>query len=386
VKAILSNRLPLGYVDIDLTKIIKYNSYQGLYLGLGLLTSKKFSQTVDIGGYWGYGLKDKQSKYGGSFGVTIDKYSALKLQLGYFNDVTETGGVTFSDDNNSMLNPDNFRNFLIVEMNRTQRINASVSFRALRWATVNFGLNIDHKEAANEYEYVDNNQGNFSNDFRFSELLAGFRFAFKEKFLQMPDNRISMGTNYPIIWFNYTRGIEGFLKGEYTYNKFDLKIRKSFVLKYLGKSSFDVRAGFVDRPIPNTNLYNGRGSYRKFITCAPNSFGTMRMNEFLSDRYLYLFYTHEFGKLLWRGKRFSPEFAVTTNVGFGWLKHPEYHKNIFFNTMGQGYFESGLQINNLLNVMSLYTLGAAVYYRYGYYHLPRTADNFSYKITILFPF
>ncbi len=390
LKALLSNRLPLGYVDIDLSKIMRYNSYEGFYLGLGLLTSKKFSQTVDIGAYWGYGFKDKRSKYGGNFGVTIDKYRELKLRLGYYNDVTETGGVTFFDDNTSMLNPDNFRDFLIVEMNRTQRMNASLSFRTLRWTTVNFGLNVDHKEATNEYEFeqVDagNSQSSFSSDFHFSEVKAGFRFALKEKFLQMPDSRISMGTSYPIVWFNYTRGIDGFLNGEYTYNKVDLKIRKTFVLKYLGRSNFDLRAGFVDRPIPNTNLYNGRGSYLKFITYAPNSFGTMRMNEFLSDRYIYLFYTHEFGKLLWRGKGFSPEFALAANMGFGWLKHPEYHKNIFFNTMDQGYFESGIQINNLFNMLGLYTVGVAVYYRYGYYHLPNTGDNFSYKVTFLVPF
>ncbi len=390
LNALLSNRLPLGYIDIDLTKIIRYNSYEGLYLGLGILTSKKLSQTFDAGAYWGYGLKDKESKYGGKIGVIIDKYSELKLNLGYFNDVTETGGVSFWDDDKGMLNPDNFRNFLITEMNRTQGMYASLSVRALRWTTLNIGLSTDHKKAANEYQYVPEGisslQDPSTSEFYFTEVKAGFRFAYKEKFLQMPDNKISMGTNYPVIWFNYTRGINGFLNGEYAYNKFDVKIKKSFLLKYLGKSNFDVRAGFVDRPIPNTNLYNGHGSYRKFITYAPNSFGTMRMNEFLSDRYVYLFYTHEFGKLLWRGNLFSPEFALATNVGFGWLKHPEYHKNIFFNTMGQGYFESGIQINNLLNIFGLYTVGVAVYYRYGYYHLPKTGDNFSYKITFLAPF
>ena len=110
------------------------------------------------------------------------------------------------------------------------------------------------------------------------------------------------------------------------------------------------------------------------------------MNEFLSDRYVYLFYTHDFGKLLWRGRKFSPGFALATNVGFGWLEHPEYHKNVTFNIMDQGYFESGIQINNLLNMSGFYTFGLAVYYRYGYYHLPKTSDNFAYKLTVMFPF
>jgi hypothetical protein len=390
IKALLSNRLPLGYFDIDLTKIVRYTSYEGFYLGLGIITSKKFSQKVDLGGYWGYGFKDKRSKYGGNFGLIINKYRELKLQFGYFNDVTETGGVKFWDDNNTLLNPDNFRNFLINRMDRTERIMAALSFRALRWSVINIGLNIDHKEATNEYAFEQVNTGDsqssYSNDFKFTEVMAGFRLAIKEKYLQMPDDRISLGTIYPILWFNYSRGINGFLNGEYNYNKFDLKIKQTFNLKYLGKSNFDVRAGLVDKPIPYSNLYNGRGAYRKFISLTPGSFGTQRMNEFLSDRYIYLFYTHSFGKLLLRGNRFSPEFALATNIGFGWLKHPEYHKNIIFNIMDQGYFESGIQINNLLNFFGFYTLGAAVYYRYGYYHLPKTSDNLSYKVTFLVPF
>jgi hypothetical protein len=390
IKALLSNRLPLGYVDIDLSKIIGYNIYEGLYLGMGLLTSKKLSQTFSLGAFWGYGFKDQDAKYGVDLGITIDKYRELKLRLSYFDYVTETSGVKFWDDDNSLLNPDNFRNFLIRRMDRTLRKQASISFRALRWATLNFGLNIDHKRATNEYEFAKVNAGDqqitLSNNFHFSEVSAGFRFAYKEKFLQMPNIRISQGTNYPIIWFNYTRGVNGFLDGEYNYNKFDLKIKKSFYLKYLGESKFDIRAGLVDNPIPASNLYNGRGSYLAFITYAPNSFGTQRMNEFLSDRYVYLFYTHDFGKLLWRGKKFSPGLALATNVGFGWLANPENHKNITFNIMDQGYFESGIQINNLLNMSGFYTFGLAVYYRYGYYHLPKTSDNFAYKLTVLFPF
>jgi hypothetical protein len=390
VKSLLSNRLPLGYFDIDLTKIARYSAYEGFYLGMGLLTCNKLSRTFDAGAYWGYGFNDEKSKYGGNFGLTIDKYRELKLNLVYFNDLTETGGVKYFDHNNGLLNPDNWRNFLIVQMNPTQRMQGAVSFRALRWFTFNTGLTIDHKESTNGYEFeqvgTDGNQSTFSGDFRFSEVNAGFRFALKEKFLQMPDTRISMGTNFPIIWFNYTRGIDGFLEGEYTYNKFDVKIKKSFVFKYFGTSNFDVRAGFVDRPIPNSNLYNGRGAYRVFANYAPSSFGTMRMNEFLSDRFVYLFYTHDFGKLLWRGNRFSPELVFATNIGFGWLQHPEYHKNIFFSTMGQGYYESGIQINNLLNIFGIYSVGTAVYYRYGYYHLPNTSDNFAYKITFIAPF
>ncbi len=110
------------------------------------------------------------------------------------------------------------------------------------------------------------------------------------------------------------------------------------------------------------------------------------MNEFLSNRYAFLFYAHNFGKLLWRPKKFSPEFVVATNIGFGDLDHSEYHKGVSFKTMEKGYFESGLLINNLLNMSGIYTIGLGAFYRYGAYNLPDMADNFAYKVTLVFPF
>lgn len=388
IKSLLNNRLPLGKFDLDLSKIAHYNDYEGLYLGLGLITNRKFSQAIRVGGFWGYGFRDKTAKYGGDFSLTIDRYREIRLNLSYFDAVTETGGTKFYGENDNVLNPANFRNFLIKNMDRTERMAASVSFRALRYGTFHAGMTRDRKRITNDYYFDPGNGDPVANhpEYIFTEFSAGFRYAYKEKFLVMPDSRISLGTKYPVIKFQYTRGLDGAFDGQFAYNKFDLKIEKTFFIKYLGESKFELMGGYIDQPVPQSNLYNGRGSYRVFTLFAPASFATMRMNEFLSDRYAYLFYTHNFGKLLWRTGRFSPEFAVATNIGFGSLDHPGYHNGISFNTMEKGYYESGLLINNLLNMAGVYTLGVGAFYRYGPYHLPKTADNFAYKITMVFPF
>jgi len=388
LKALLNNRLPLGKIDVDLSKVGKYNNYEGLYLGLGLLTSKKFSQTINAGAFAGYGFRDQAVKYGGNMSFTIDRYREVKINLAYYNYTTETGGVHFFSENENILNPANFRNFLIKDMDHTERIQSSVSFRALRYGTFNVGITRDAKQITNNY-YFDAEDADIPSDkpeYIFTEFTAGFRYAFKEKFLEMPDSRISMGTKFPVVQFQYSRGIKGSLDGGFAYNKFDLKIEKNFYIKYLGQSNLELSAGYVDNPIPQTNLYNGRGSYRAFTIYTPTSFATQRMNEFLANKYAFLFYTHNFGNLIWRGKKFSPEFAIATNAGIGTLDHPEYHKGIDVKIMDKGYFESGILVNKLLNVLGVYTIGVGAFYRYGYYQLPKVADNFAYKISIVFPF
>ncbi len=388
LKSLINMRLPLGKIDLDLSKIARYNEFEGFYLGLGLLTSPKLSQRFGAGAYWGYGFKDQTAKYGGNVTVTLDRYREIKLHLNYFKDASETGGVQYFGQNKSLVSPDGFRDFLIKNMDQTERLQFSLSFRALRYGNFNVGLNRDMKQVTNSYYFAPENilPPDEKPVYGFATLSVGFRYAYKEKFLEMPDTRISLGTGYPVLWFQYSRGINGFMDGEYEYNRFDLKITKTFVFKYLGKSTMQLMAGYVDNPIPQSNLYNGHGSYRSFTIYAPASFATQRMNEFLADRYAFLFYTHDFGSLLWRSPIFSPEFAVATNVGFGWLNHPEYHQGVDFKIMDQSYLESGLLINKLLNIGGFYTLGVGVFYRYGYYHLPKVADNFAWKINISFPF
>ena len=107
----------------------------------------------------------------------------------------------------------------------------------------------------------------------------------------------------------------------------------------------------------------------------------MRMNEFLSDRFFYIFFRQNFGKLLFKTKRFQPEVEFVTNFGIGRLQNPEPHRGINFKTMEKGYYESGIIINNILNQFFL-GYGIGVFYRYGPYHLQKPIDNFAFKLSL----
>jgi hypothetical protein len=388
IRSLLNNRLPMGKLDLDLSKVARFNDYEGFYLGLGLLTSSRLSQTLDAGAYWGYGFRDEAAKYGANLSITLDKYSEFRINLAISDDVSETGGVIFPGESGSILNPANFRDLLINKKDRTQNKYAGLSFRAFRYGSFNVGINHSIKQITGDYYFSpDGSEIPIEKpDYVFSGFTAGLRYAHKEKFLQMPGSNISLGTSFPIIKIQYTRGLKDFLEGDFSYNKYDLKVESRFSMKYLGESRLVLMAGYVDKPIPQTDLYNGRGAYRIFTIYAANSFATQRMNEFLSDRYLYFFYTHNFGKLLWRGNRFSPEFAIASNFGIGSLDRKEYHKGIEFEIMDRGYFESGLLINQLLNIGNFYSIGIGAFYRYGFYSFPEFSDNIALKLSLQFPF
>jgi hypothetical protein len=390
-KTILSGRVPYKFIDFDLNRILGYNTYEGLILGLGIHTNDRLAKWFKVGGFYQYSFAISTAKYGGDASFLINKRNDFSIQGGYFFDLVESGGVKFFDDYNSVLSG-NFQPLLVKKLDRVENENLSLTIRARKYFLFNFGISRSFKKSTTmDLATTRGNAVILQNEFQFTDLAAGVKWAYKEKFIQTIDDKISLGTNYPVVWLQYTHGLKNFLDGQFDYNRYDLKIRKTFMIKYLGKLTFQVNAGYVDQPVPACNLYYGNASYRLITLYAPNSFATMRMNEFLSSKYASIYLYHDFGFLLFKGKKwFHPEFAIAQNIGFGWLDHPERYQYVNlsrepYKTMDLGYYESGLLINNLVN-LKLYTIGIGAFYRWGPYSMNNWWDNIAAKLTVIFPF
>ena len=360
-------------------------------MGLGIHTNDRVAKWFKVGGFYQYSFAISTAKYGGDASFLLNRRNDFTIQGGYFYDLLTSGGVKFFDDYNSILSG-NFQPLLIKKFDRVENENFSLTIRARKYWLFNVGISRSFKRSTTtDPATTVGNAVILQNEFQFTDVIAALKWAYKEKFIQTIDDKISLGTNYPIVWLQYTRGFKGFLGGQFDYNRLDLKIRKTFMIKYLGKLTFQVNTGYVDQPVPACNLYYGNASYRLITLYAPNSFATMRMNEFLSSKYASLYLYHDLGYLLFKGKKwFHPEFALSQNIGFGWLDHPERYRYVNlsqepYKTMDLGYYESGLLINNIVN-LKLYTIGIGAFYRWGPYSMNYTWDNFAGKVTVIFPF
>jgi len=385
-EALMTGRIPWGIIDIDINRFLRYNEHEGFYLGLGLHTNDRLSQRFKIGGYWGYGFRDKSSKYGGDLQLNLHKNSELSVKLTYFSDVTESGAIEYYDRSKQLYSNETLREFLIQRMDRTEMRKIELYVRAFMYLKMDIGFSQSRKDPTYDY-YFGNTEKNVTikvNEFNFTELSLGFRYAYREKFIKNTKKKISLGTNYPIVRLRYSRGFDNILDGEYTYDRFDLSITKSVYIRYFGRSSFVLHSGYVNGNIPATNIYNGHGSYRNFTILAPSSFATMRMNEFLVSKYISLFYMHNFGNLLLKTRLFKPEIVLAANAGFGWLDYPESHYGISVKTFEGGYYETGLLLNKIID-LSFYNIGAGVYYRLGPYSFSESNKNLAWKLSILLP-
>lgn len=385
---LLTGRIPVGFINIDLNQIIRYNGYEGFYLGFGLHTNERLSKVFNIGGYGGYAFGAQRANYGIDVNFLLHERSQSRLRLDAYNTLIASGGVEYWDEKSQLWQPSGFYNFFVSRMNVTQgvEINYTFKIRALRDFTWDVGYVVQKKQNYNDYYFTSTTDpDNKQTVFNFSNLSLGFRFAFREKTIETTKGQFSLGTAYPVVQFNYTRGFQGFLNGDYAYNRFDLKIGQKIKFKYLGQFNYRFMAGYIMGQVPLSNTYNGRGTYNMFTLYAPYSFGTMRRNEFYSDRYVSLFLTQNFGNIIFNLPKWHPEFLVVTNIAFGTMKNKENHHNLTFNTLEKGYYESGLLIRKLVD-LRIYDLGVGVLYRYGPYSFKNVSLNFAYKIGIFFSF
>jgi hypothetical protein len=152
-----------------------------------------------------------------------------------------------------------------------------------------------------------------------------------------------------------------------------------------------LEGGYLTGNVPYPYLFNGNGSYTQGnYLYVENSFQTMGLYEFVSDKYFNLFFSHNFGTLLFKQPKFQPQVMIFTNAGYGSLAHPEQHKNLGLKTMEKGYYESGLLINNVIKInyynIVYIGLGGGAFIRYGSYSYPQTKDNLVYKISFTMTF
>jgi hypothetical protein len=380
------NRIPLGIIDFDLSRVLLYNKFEGIRLGLGAYTNDNLIKNVAVGGWFGFGFKDNQWKYGMEGIWTLDKAREFTVTGRYESTLQETGKSYLG-----FFRPRSFdfRTFLASQMDRINKYSFIVGFRALRYAKLNVSLNkalVTPQYEGYTFQPADEPGIRKYNN---TDITLNVRYAFKEKLISSMGQRFSMGTKWPVLTLTYTRGLKEILDGQFDYIKFEARIEESVYFRNLGQSKFRLDAGMISKPLPYGQLFTGEGSFvRNWSVLIKNSFMTATPYEFLSDRYVHFHYSHHFGSLLLHIGKWKPAISVYQNVGWGSLSHPEYQSGIVFKTKEKGLFESGLQLDNIVKLnylnVSYLGFGAGAFVRYGPYAAGLFKDDvvFTFSVTV----
>jgi hypothetical protein len=362
--SLLTGKIRLGYVDLLLGHVLRYNGYEGFRLGAGLATNERISRVFTVSGYFGHGFADQHWKYGGDLTVKPIPSRALRLKASYENDVAETGGVAFLGTRNDFLGQERVRLLYMDRMDRIERYAFSVGTRLggslMGWFGTERALRVN--DIGYRYaEPVSEGVTLFRNHFITGAFTVDLRWAYQEKWARLPDGEYPLGTKYPVVHVQVMQAINGLYDGELDTWRVNAMVNKTFRIKLLGRLSLRVLGGMADPKAPMPFLYNLRGMNGEGLLAAgENAFETMVPNEFLADRYLTFHLRHSFGNLLMKTKRFRPEPSLVYNAAIGELSEPALHRGLSFREPSAGFHEAGLRIDKIYS-----TLGLGVYYRFG---------------------
>ena len=384
-EALIRGYIPIRWFDLEINRILRFNNYEGFRLGVGGITNDQLSRHIGIGGYFAYGFNDRASKFGLESRLYLDPKHELELRTLYSNDVWESGATVFENDSKQQRN-EQIRQVLVSKMDAEERTEAHLSWRIFKYLRSNVFVRQSHVQPKYTYGFSD-----LPENKRFSWIESGITltYCYKERFYRNGKLKISLGSNYPIFRVQYTHGNDLNLEGKTNYDKLLFRIDYGFQWRRIGKTSVQFMSGLVNGIVPYARLFNGKGNlteHSDLRAVSMNCFETMRMNEFASDQFISGFFHHDFGPFF-KIKKFSPRFVIVQNMLFGKMSGSNVlnQREITFKQANKGYFESGIQINNLL-ILNTGGYGIGGYYRLGNYASDEWKKNLAVKLSITLNF
>ena len=379
-----TGKIPIGFISLPIERLTNFNQQEGFRLGLGAETNSRFSRVVTLGGYFAYGFRDKEWKWGGNLGLTFDQKKQIKLDLTYKDDLFERGGVNYQKDEFDLIGRSLYRNFFINRLDRER--NAGVSLSGL--VTPNFRLrfigNYRRINLTDDYAYVPFFNGPAtSTDFDLAETGVIITWNIREQIMMLGDRRVSLGSKFPKINLIAVKGLDNLFEASYDYYRFKLDIEQNFTIRGFGKLTLYSRNGLSLGSIPLSLRHIMYGTGKNWNLIVPNTFETMQPAEFYSDAQSSFFLRFTFLPLKNKTTWTEPLFSVHSAAGIGMMSDRNAHLNYNFKVPEKGYFESGLIIDNIFK-SGFSGFGGGVFYRYGPYSFENPVDNLVYKISITY--
>lgn len=372
--------MPLGPVDIDLRQIIKYNVHEGIRVGLGGITNDKFSEIFRLSGYGAYGTKDGQWKYSGGAAIRVGNFSSSWIGASYTNDLQEIASTSFATDkrrwriyDSRPLNVSTFYNYQSYQVYIESKLLAKTESKWLLTRT----------RVEPRFFYIYSPGDKAFSLYNITTATASIQWNPFSEYMQAPTGRIETERKFPQFTFQFTQSIEGLLDSDFTFSKIDF--RTVYEKKFLNGQhmSFLAQTGISVGDTPLTHLYNSQPNSRdkesilsRVRFAGKNSFETMYFNEFFSSQYVILQARHAFKKYTISGD-FKVAPVLVTRFAWGNMEAKNDHIGLQFNTLEKGYYESGIELNEIYKI-----IGITGFYRYGPYHLDDFQRNISVKVSL----
>lgn len=347
--------------------LLGFNQAEGWRTRCGIYTLPEFSKKLYLGAHLAYGLRDQRFKY-----QLEGKYRLIrkpKLEVGFRKtyEVEQVGFENFLNNGTSLLQT-SLRRVPLTQLNYYHEHRLGLESDIFKGLTGEYWFRTKVFEPASTFAFgYQRPDGGLGRNYNISEAGVDLRISFKEEYItSAKGDRVYLGTKYPVFHLKYMHGFDGFLDGQYDYDRVEANMRNFVRMGRMGWLRYDVTAGQILGTVPYPSLYVFRGNqswgYDKY------GFNLMNYFEFVADRYATVALEQHFEGLLWNSlpllRKLKWKEVLTARAAWGSLSQD----NIDLNTVGvpyegsiyqqsiqaptrEPYLEAGVGLYNIFKVL-----------------------------------
>ncbi len=378
-----------GYRDLGTVELGPYyymyssNKVEGSRFRLGARTTYKFNQHIRLSAFGAYGTLDKKMKYGSGIEYYFSVKPITMLSVKGQHDMEMLG-----KSSNAFTEQNIMTTLLSKRPNTKLNMVDKIEFLAKKeWRlgfTNELGVTATQIHTAPFVPLI-NTAGEEIPSINSGEIRFKLRYAPGEDIVQDDFERSTFANYDPVISFEVTKGIKGFLGGDCNYLNVHFGILDRLTLNPIGYSVYYIQAGKIwgDVPFPFLKIHEGNETF----AYDAYAFNLMDYQEFISDTYASIFWEHHFvgfflnkipvfRKLKWR------EIVGMRSL---WGQYNANHHNSLMlpgNMKGLGnkpYTEFSAGIENIFKVIRI---DGVWRYNYNYQKKPQFGVFFTLQITL----
>ncbi len=353
----------IGVIDLGpYLYFVQANEIEKIRFNLAARTSPKFSKNMLIGGYVGYGIRDRAYKYGAKYSLKMPTRFYGALHASYDQNIYRIGdfkqNLDFIRENVLVQSDDNlFTALLTREPNKAVYLVKKSVLAYEQQITPNIIIKPSYGFSQHYNPPYFNFDAVQTESFSLHEIGAHVRISFKEEMSNNHFRKIYIDSRYPIFHVNVVQGkyVLPYTQGWFTQLRF---VTRQDILIGVGRMRYVVEAGITNKPVPfpllefhRGNETGGSGEYY---------FNHMKYLEFASDRFVNVY--AEYGmngfifNKIWLVKKLNLRELLTFKACWGQLS--QNHASIFdlpaqTYELTVPYMEAGVGITNFLKVVRL---------------------------------
>ena len=274
-------------------KLYSFNAIEGNRLRFGGRTSNDFSKKILLSGHIAYAEGDNRWKFGQGGLYMFNKNPRRSAGWNIKHDIEQLGisQNAFTQDNllASFLRRTYNRKLTMVdevevffEREWYQGLSNTLRVKSRQiWGTEYVPFIVDENNTTIEYDRIPS-----------TEITLNTRYAYNEKFIMGEFERVSIGTDYPILNLDITAGLKGIFESKYEYYRIHASIDHSFNINPFGRFRYIIDGSiyFGKAPYPLIQIHEGNETY----AYDDYAFNMMNYYEFASDKYVSLLVEHHF--------------------------------------------------------------------------------------------